>query len=116
MRLGAEPSWPDTPVGRMAEDLFRAYPGGVQALERFHRRYGDPVTDGAGWAERIHAGLVEAFGPLRLHSLSTAGPYMIQVLVYSPTRDAWRSIGLNAAPDQPHRLTRLYLKTEAPPR
>lgn len=116
VRLGAEPSWPDTPVGRMAEDLFGAYPGGVQALERFHSRYGDPDTDGGGWAERIHAGLVEAFGPLRLHSLSTAGPYMIQVLVYSPARDAWRSIGLNTAPDPPHRLTRLYLKTEAPPR
>lgn len=116
VRLGTVPTWPATPVGQLAADFFVAYSGGTSALEAFHRKHGNPDADGAAWAQRIRSGLVDALGPLLLHSVATAGPHMIQVLVYAPSRDLWRSIGLNTSPDPPHRMSRLYMKNEAPPR
>ena len=115
VRFGNSPRWPDSPVGRLARDFFTAIRGDSASLDAFHRKHGAD-TDHAGWAKRVRGGLVDTFGPLQLHSFATAGPTMIQVLVYSPKRDVWRSIGLNTTADSAHKLDRLYLKDEAPPR
>ncbi len=118
-RLGRGPL-PHTPVGRAARALVEALESGDLAeLVAYHRRFGTTGEKGAAaMAELIHAQIVEAYAPIRLHGWSAAGPSVLRFLFYSPQQETWRSLQLEvetADGELPH-LTRLFMKWESPPK
>lgn len=111
---------PDTPVGRAARALVEALDSGdPEELVAYHRRFGTPGEGGAeAMAERVHAQIVEAYGPIRLHGWSAAGPSVLRFLVYSEQQDTWRSlhVEVGTADGETPELTRFFMKWESPPK
>jgi hypothetical protein len=102
---------PDTPAGKVAAELFRAYNAGdEQALARFYRERARPEV------ERKLMGDFATYGPYDLHSYSVAGPHRIRVLVFSKKASAWRSVDFSLAPGKVSKVERMLVKEQDPPK